>query len=944
MLGLATLLLIDGGSLVQCGVFRVNVVSSCTERSNQKVLHTVLVVAFDHVAGIQAILDLCRSFINTIEDVTKINLDDRSDIAKQELVHAYGGLKVALHLLHPIISSKPLLDSPQTPLIATPDKKPSDPTYFEPHYFLVQSRLAVLPLLRELWESPWLISAPLSVSRSVVHTIMELLSGEGEEVREQPTGTVPSTLTMGGISLSRAIGPDENRIRQLTDMGFPRSAAERALIRTRNNISAATELLLAHPFPLPPDPEPPTPPQDPVASTSQAVPPSSSNSSTTDNSGEAAATASTSDPSGENATAPEEQPHEVENPSVKSSEELLTELNAARDPLKDDVGSQALRLADEHPSLVFDIQKVFVGTSARDRATRCLLEDIKLFSPSAYDVHEQPLAVRCRLLALALNDPSSPLTQMNDSEAKELMDVLLALLLANPQGSEGEQPSIPKWLAAHLLVVEALLTMGQEPRDVTLPNEGDALIRPPIAKGSLYPEARTMISDFALRFLEVSNLPKDELFSVLRLFVLLTRERKFADEFVRRGGVAKLLHFMKSSTSTNVSGAQSYIIIILRHVVEGAQVLRNIIRQELKRWFNHPRNHTAEVGTFVNGCSALALRDPEVFVRVSEEICQMSQPFSAIKLVSLKPEDKNTDSSEQQKSSEAEMQVDEPHETLSSESGNSLEALVHFLVAELMQTIKAEGSSEVPATDATTSQNVVSTTSATTEAVTSNRNAPGDRVDHSYACFLMQCLAELLFSYESCKTAFLSYSPRKRTHTPSKDANKHRTAAIQFLLQELLSYGTTDLQSASDARKQIVLCNWAMSVVVALCVDPSYAQDTKEISAELTSVRKFVLEAISRALKDVSSHDNPDQRYGRLLALADLCNRLLTVRFNSAQRKSNEEFPTHIAKVMLEKNFVATLTNAVSEIDLNYPNVRGVVTSILKPLDLLYAFLSSDTR
>jgi E3 ubiquitin-protein ligase HUWE1 len=39
---------------------------------------------------------------------------------------------------------------------------------------------------------------------------------------------------------------------------------------------------------------------------------------------------------------------------------------------------------------------------------------------------------------------------------------------------------------------------------------------------------------------------------------------------------------------------------------------------------------------------------------------------------------------------------------------------------------------------------------------------------------------------------------------------------------------------------------------------------------------------------------------------------------------------------MLEKNFVATLTAALSEVDLNYPNVRGLVASILRPLENLY--------
>ena len=78
---------------------------------------------------------------------------------------------------------------------------------------------------------------------------------ENEEVKDAHASA--STLRVGATPrIAQLAGPDENRIRQLTDMGFPRSAAERALLRSRNNVSATTEFLLSHPFPLPPDPIP----------------------------------------------------------------------------------------------------------------------------------------------------------------------------------------------------------------------------------------------------------------------------------------------------------------------------------------------------------------------------------------------------------------------------------------------------------------------------------------------------------------------------------------------------------------------------------------------------------------------------------------------------------------------------------------------------------------
>ncbi|KAL6310318.1 hypothetical protein BKA93DRAFT_924556 [Sparassis latifolia] len=918
MLGLTTILLVD-------------------ERTTQKTLHTILLSVFHRVGGLDAIFGLCRSFMRAIDAVNLVPVDDRSDIVKQELVHAYGGLKVALHLLHPIVSAKALFESAQTSSAVTVDKKASDPDYFEPHDFFVKMRLATLPLVRDLWDASWLVPAPLSVSKSVVQIVMEFLNVEGEEVKE-PSAT-PSMVVAGGLSIPRMTGPDENRIRQLVDMGFPRSAAERALTRTRNNINAATELLLAHPLPFPPDPEP-----EPVAE--QAAP-------IADAAPEDAAEGEVDTQAPEVQSSSEEASEPVpETPAtpIKSPEEWLQELSAARFPLLEGIGRRALKLVDEHPSLVFDVQRVFVGSSNqyRDQSVRCLIDDVNVLSPSAYDVQEQPMAVRCRLLALVLNDPSSPLSQLPESDAKNLMDVLLALLLSNPVSTEGGHPTLAKWLAAHLLVVEAILVSGDEPRTISLPAEDEPIVHDPITTGRRYPEARSMLFDFCLRLLACPILPKDELISSLRLFVLLTQERKMAEEFVRRDGLGLLFQYLKVSVGTpSASGTQSYIAIILRHVVEDASTLQHIMHHEIKKFFSQPRNRVVEVGTFVTSCNALALRDPGIFVQVTHDLCKLSQPYSSVKTISLLGEKKPEGPVEHSNAVDAKdigMEVDEPPTVHTNTPSGSVEAPVHFLIAELVKTVRAEHSPEVSIAAEQSKTRDVDPSAAHEGQLASQSisgvKAPTESSRHQdeylYSCFLMQCLTELLFSYDLCKLAFLSYNPRRRTLTPAKETgNRHRTAAIHFLLSDLMSFGTINPQPPAEARKQILLCNWAMSVIVALCVDTSSTPDSKDVASDLVSVRKFVLEAISRSLKDLPTSENTESRYSRLLALADLCYRLLTVRFNAGPRKVNEESPTHLAKIMLEKNFVATLTNALAEVDLNYPNIRGVVTSILRPLEYL---------
>ncbi|KAJ7188201.1 hypothetical protein C8R46DRAFT_1341056 [Mycena filopes] len=881
MLGLLTILLID-------------------ERTASNTLHTVQVSALYQAAGLDATFNVCRAFMATIDSVMQLRTEDRSELQKQELVHAYGGLKVALHLIHPLISSKPLFDSGQTLLLTTRDKKDSDPGYFEPHNFLVKLRLAALPVLRGLWEASWLISAPLSVSRSIVQTVLELTNGEGEEVKGETPGEAGST------GIPRPLGADEGRIRQLTDMGFPRSAAERALARTQNNLNAATELLLSHPFPLPPDPVPdPEPAEiDPVhAVDSVQIEATPVDPITVDSTETPASTSEVQTVTAE--------------PVGKTADQWQTELDEAREPLRAGISRQALLLVDEHLSLIFHLHAAFIrpANAHQQQAVRDLVDDIKDFSPFAYDVQEQPLANRCRLLALVLCEtPSSLSTELRVT----LMDSLLALLLSNPVNPDPLHASVPRWLAAHLLVTEALFTLADEPRAISLPKEEEPIVAEDIPTGPLLTEARGIVFDFCLRLLAIPNLPNDELLSTLRLFVLLTRDHEVAAQFVKRDGLSLVFRRLKASA---VNGSSSYIATILRHIVEDAPTVQSIMKQAIKRYFSQPRTNVVEAATYVRNCSAMALRDSRTFISVTDSLCQLVSPFSSAQHLKLKAPSEEKPSADMV-GPEVEMQVDNTAASLSNPN-DSFEPVVHFLIAELMRSTKAD-----PVLDVVTD---VSSAGATSAADPTPPGPPVASADvqaeppadpalkdrYQYSCFLMQCLTELLFSYDSCKLAFLS------------------STTLHFLLSDLISFETINPQPNSDGRDRITVCNWSMSLLVALCVDTSSTHELKEVSAELVSVRKFVLEAISRAIKDLSATESVESRYGRLLALADLCHRLLTVRFNTSSRKHPDDTPTHIAKVMLEKNFVATLTTALSEVDLNYPNVRGLVASILRPLEYL---------
>lgn len=927
------------------------------DRGSQTTVQMMLLFNFRRNGGLDAVLNITRRYTDAIARIANVKTTDRTESDKQELVHVYGGLKVALHLLSTLVSYKP---SPEqfNVVFGSPDNKPeTHPDYFEPHDFLVKLRLSVAPIIFDMWQTTWINSAPPGVSKYVVQIVLDILAGENEEGR--PTGDQEMMLaaTTGASTISGMprptvpVGPDEDRIRQLIDMGFSRSAAIRALIRSHNNVSVATEYLLIHPELSDPDPEDgagaveggtneevtedaPVEPIQPDTEDHNAA--GSTNEETVAN---AAVESVTFDPE-------------------KSAAERREELGAIRMSFRCNIGPAALRLLDAHPTLIFDIRQFFVGQPAEQTAepTKTLIDDIEKFSPAAYDINEEPLALRFRLLALILMDSPKSIVGITGTRGQSLMDILDALLLSQPIAEDKDQ-HLPKWLSALMLSIEALLVLSDEPQAIAIPLGTDSVAPQILFNGPSYMDVRSHVFDLCMRLLVLPTLPRDEYLAALRLMVYLTRNEETARDFAKRDGLSLLLQSFKALSSVQgASACQSYTAIILRHLAEDKATLERFMRHEIKRLMAQPRSRDGDhIANYVRNCAPMASRDAQLFVQVTGSLCQLSSPDPTAR-ISLKPVVPEPDASKEirtEKPEDGAMQVDVPAIVLNVPS-EAAEAVVHFLLAELLRagksasdSIKAAPPLSQPKESQTDTAPVVGVSPSAPDRVDSVPSepireptqdpTPLNHTDFLYACFLMQCLTELLFSYDHCKTAFLSFSRKKALGTSKEGHTRSKPSALNFLLSDLVSVGAFNVEPKYDSKKRVMLCNWAMSVVVALCVDSS---PPSSIAAgtpiDLTAVRRVVLDAIARSIKDSSPGESTDARYGRILALADLCHRLLTVRFNAGvSTKGSEETPLHLAKIMLEKNFVATLTNVLSSVDLNYPNVRSLVAAILRPLEHL---------
>jgi len=911
------------------------------ERTAQNSLHTLLVLVFHQHGGVAAILEMGQRCIDSIDRLHSISQEEHGPDTEKELAYSFSAVNVVVHLLHMLVSSRPLLESPQTTPLITRDKPKSDPSYFEPHEFLVRMRLVSLPFLLRVWQSSWLSSAPLAAIKSVLKTMVEIAAAENEEM--SPEEAVEAQLN-GTAPVPTRQGPDEASITQLVDMGFSRASVERALIRTRNNVNGAAELLLNHPylFVNVADEGSEEIEENPTTADEDQTPDTPDNAPADENVNPPMEVDQTIEQPPADAPQPESStPNPPAEPQVPPQplRNWKEELDTVRKDLRTEVVDRAFSLLDQHPGLVFEAKTAFVRVDKSDRNQSGLLTLLGRELPSVLDeeAREDVLATRCRLLALILNDTTFATNHLSEADSELLMNTLTTFL--DQIGQSDALKVVPKWMASHLLAMEALLILGEGISNVSVPSAEEDITAVQLYTGPRHEEARKHIFAMCLKLLRVVDVSRDTMLANLRMLVLLTRDQKYSTQLVQQSGLNILLDRF-NTTSKEVLGYRGHVFIILRHVIEDLTTIEAIITTNLKRYFQMARTRSVDVSTLLRNTGPLVLRDPQAFLLACQASCRMSPPRSSSGYtLALKPEDpipRPQDQNEANAGAEG-MQIDDVIKQ-EGPSPHLSDTLTHYLMAELLRIGKsAVAASSTPLPTASVTPSITST-SQNPNPLPAPPSEPApppslpdnlENSDYLYACVLMQCLAELLSSYDSCKQSFVTY--HKKKPTPGQQS-KQRSSVLNFLLLEVLS-STPGLPGA-DVQKKASLSTWATAVIVSLCLDVSYTSPGRDVSDELAVVRKFVLDAIAKTIKEIPPNDAPELRYGKLYALSDLCFRLLSPRAPSTPG-SKEETSIHIAKVMLEKNYVALLTGALADADLNYPGMKNLVGAVMRPLEQL---------
>lgn len=1019
-----------------------------------RTLQTIIVISFVRTEGLNtlfALLDSIWTKAKHLHSSTTPLENPQKDIIAKMLAAE----EIVLSVLQTITSSTLLLDSSHTATLNNSrDEKSRDVDYFEPHGFMVDARLVILPKVRVLWDDDYLKQCPASLIQQVIQILINIFRAEGEYRHLTPTVAAP-VVTGAAPSLfgARPIVPDAISVATLLDMGFPRAAAELALTRCGNQIDRAAEYLLTHQevvqaafydqereeaaarsavaAPTTAPAETPNPPTEEVAvegsSTAPEQPQASDAEDTTDDSevdenedededededeadmlqqalamsvsggnGIASSEDSISAPVTATSEAPAQDAGAGSSSSDSSSsatdkqdankialEKYKTqkeELSKLRDEMRPLLVPRALELMQSVDEIVFFVRDLIVFLS-RDKENKIidqLVEDIQQFASmdeTETEERKKVFGTRLRLLALLFAD--TVIQNKMENYASVLVPMLMSILVKSVVPQK-ENP----WLSPLLLMIEGFVSLSDEPKVVPdeTTAEGKAKAEQQdkeMKEDVVSPADMEALLKYCFALLKQTELVKDVVLSVFRILVRLTRHHHLAIEFLKADGLPLIFSTLKPER-LGVRGQQSMVIMIMRHIIEDTQVLQAAMEKEIYRWMAQPtRNRSIDVPVYLRHNTFLGMRNHEAFITGTLNICKVAKHDANFKTLQIalaksdvpqkaeekKDEELSTESKDRDKGKDKDKEAETPGESSSSASVSALgattltdatkkyssqisEAVIHFLVSELLVCRSNASSVVVPATPATPAVTVASASTdepkapAASDAPSITEKTTDATFDANFVqrCFLLQCLHELLISYPTCKVDLMNYSRRKGSKESLNIASKPKANWLAFLLNDLIPYRVTVAQSSNtDLRKHSIESNFASSVLVAMCSNSDDEEEKKPFS-ELVQVRRFVVDGIIRSFKDaIASTDPVEIKYGKFLSLSELSFKILSASGTAGSTaKPNEDMSINIVKVMLEKNFITTLTNVLADIDLNYPHAKVLANAVLKPLEHL---------
>ncbi|KAL5046852.1 hypothetical protein BDW71DRAFT_207011 [Aspergillus fruticulosus] len=1010
---------------------------------------TLVLFAFMKHNGLGVLKNICDLFVREVKALTppKSAPDSENDVSAR-LTSAYGGIKIILSFFAELASGKSIMESNQTQAMSS-DRDRGRPDYFNAGQFLVDLRMQILPMARDMWNSDFVTQSTSSVVKCLVDILRSSLDGDyetGAARRSDPQAA------LADVQRKRFL-IHKDRVKTLQDKGFDSELVQEALYRCNNTLSAAEEYCRARGYLRAPELIPPEAneieaarsstsageglddpagtdvttfdsgaffdgdpismllaqahrrpavdgrqdtnadvPDDITRALTQILNPRSADD-VHDDSPASNQPESSNARAGGSTELPEQRTDQ--HPARRRDLTTVEDLDSEREKVRSNLIERCLDVLNEHHDVSFELSDLIGSAikkhrdpeSFRREVGELLVQSLVSLQMEDFQAAGKKVAAYAHLLALVVQDK-----EMYNATLDELKECFTTFLQFIAVPSEKTPDESFPWVGHVLLVLEKLLSDDAQPPQInwTLPDNSDPSS---IDDGPAQLQESLISNDEKMQLFEVlvevlPRIGKDETLalSVCRILVILTRIRSIAVRLGEKRNLQRLFVMVKQLSSSTNDKLQGAFMLILRHIIEDEDTIRQIMRSEIVANFES-KSHSRPIDTtgYVRQMYHLVLRSPEIFVEVSNEKLKLLRYDSRQRPqhLTLKSEKKtdagaNTSDPNEQKSDNAQEDKEKGKAAeLKTPVVEKPDGVIHYLLSELLSykdVDDKEPSADNPETsaveqsDTPTQTDVEMSTDEPAPSVSStelqgSRNPkksekPAFQADdhpiYIYRCFLLQCLTELLSSYNQTKVEFINFSRKADplVTTPSKP----RSGILNYLLHALVPVGTMEHDESVAFKKRSNTSAWTMRVLVALCTKTGEVgghgrrrndqNSNEEDEPELAFVRRFVLEHALKAYKEANASNEPlDAKYSRLMSLADLFDKMLS---GYAFVSGDTAFPSstrQIAKTMFEKHFISALTASVAEIDLNFPSSKRVIKYILRPLNKLTqtAVLLSET-
>lgn len=675
------------------------------------------------------------------------------------------------------------------------------------------------------------------------------------------------------------------------------------------------------------------------------------------------------------------------------------DLDKQREDVRKDLIDRCLDIIRTHPSTAMEVSDLINAMVIRQQ-NKELQDDVCstltfALSSLAFDDDEKKRNGRCiatysHLLALLLQDEG--FFQQNLSTLRDKVEEYISFVKV-PSPTVAEE--LPPWIPYILLVLEILLR--QDERPVTAQWKApksleETVAQPVIEKPTPLVDAtqRELLLDSVLDILPRIGKEETLATSVLRILILLTRNRALAKRVGDKKNLQRLFLMAKQlagsgSERLKQSRMTAHILTILRHIVEDEDVLRQVMRAEIRSEFiNISRGNRAhpDLATYLRHMTPLALRAPDLFVEATNEVVEIQKwspasgdhtrpPFVVLKNegrdgTAQEPKAKSTPEPPDVKPSTEPADKDmteapKPQQDTKRPLVENPDGVVHFLLSELVNYREVDDKEPVPPNsnsnpDATSKD--LSKESPVNESSDTNGKEkkpqkpvfkPEEHPIFVYRCFLLNCLTELLQSYTRTKVEFINFkrsAPPLSSNTPVKP----RSSVLNYLIYDLLCQG--NLSGTTDsiaAKKKAATSAHTQKVLVALVsktkekpLDRTMPKFAYDDDSDLHFVRKFVLDTVVKAYERAPTSGDPlETRYSRMQSLAELMNHMVGERdreHGSHTRSSDtiqSRSQAQLRRMMYEKGVLDKLTSSIAEVNLNYPGVKRAIKYILRVLRIL---------